>query len=114
MRPISVLIAIIFTVGSFAGSVSGQEKQPPKEKPPVVYLHQPLKEARLEVQRVRLKKPMEVVQDGVKHTISVVSNFASRPRRPFPFGRSTLFSMSVRSQCANTATKIVTALWSLP
>src|SRR5690242_3449083 len=38
-------------------------------------LRQPLKEGRLEVQRVRLKKPAEVVEQGVKREVSVVLEF---------------------------------------
>jgi len=62
---------------------SAQEKEPPKEKP-VVNLHQPLKEARLEVRRVRLRKPMEVVEAGVKRTVTVVLDFRVTSSQPIP------------------------------
>lgn len=67
----------------FGGAALAQEKQPPKEKQAVV-LRQPLKEARLEVQRVRLKKPAEVVEQGVKREVSVVLEFRVTSSQSIP------------------------------
>lgn len=77
---ISLLVAAI-SPGALAGP---QEKQPPKEKPPMISLRQPLKEAKLEVQRVRLKKPVEVTEDGVKRSVSVVLEFRVTSSQPIP------------------------------
>lgn len=84
MRSRSLIIPLIVSAMGFAASASTQEKQPPKEKPKVIYLRQPLKEARLEVQRVRLKKPMEVVEEGTKRTVSVVLEFHVTSSQPIP------------------------------
>ena len=74
MRP-RLLLGSLAVFGLGVGvSAFAQEKQPPKEKQTVV-LRQPLKEARLEVQRVHLKKPAEVVEQGVKREVSVVLEF---------------------------------------
>lgn len=64
-------------------AASAQEKQPPKEKQAVV-LRQPLKEARLEVQRVRLKKPAEIVEHGVKREVTVVLEFRVTSSQAIP------------------------------
>lgn len=72
----------IFGLG-FGASAFAQEKQPPKEKQTVV-LRQPLKEARLEVQRVHLKKPAEVVEQGVKREVSVVLEFRVMSSQAIP------------------------------
>lgn len=67
----------------FGVAAMAQEKQPPKEKQAVV-LRQPLKEARLEVQRVHLKKPAEVVEQGVKREVSVVLEFRVTSSQAIP------------------------------
>jgi len=84
MRPRLLLVALAIFGLSFGASAFAQEKQPPKEKPPVVYLRQPLKEARLEVQRVRLKKPAEVIEQGVKREVSVVLEFRVTSSQAIP------------------------------
>jgi hypothetical protein len=84
MRPRLLFVAIAFVGLGFSASSFAQEKQPPKEKPPVVYLRQPLKEGRLEVQRVRLKKPAEVVEQGVKREVSVVLEFRVTSSQAIP------------------------------
>jgi hypothetical protein len=76
MRSRSLLISLFAASITFTASALSQQKQPPEKKPPVAtYLHQPLKEARLEALRVHLKKPMEIVEQGVKRTVSVVLEF---------------------------------------
>ena len=72
----------IFGLG-FGVAASAQEKQPPKEKQAAV-LRQPLKEARLEVQRVRLKKPAEVVEQGIKREVSIVLEFRVTSSQAIP------------------------------
>ena len=67
----------------FGVAALAQEKQPPKEKQAVV-LRQSLKEARLEVQRVRLKKPAEVVEHGVKREVSDVLEFRVTSSQAIP------------------------------
>ena len=79
-----LLLASLAILGlSCSASAFGQEKQPPKEKQ-AVELRQPLKEARLEVQRVRLKKPAEVVEQGVKREVSVVLEFRVTSSQAIP------------------------------
>lgn len=83
MRPSWLLSSLaIFGLG-FGAFAFAQEKQPPKEKQTVV-LRQPLKEARLEVQRVRLKKPVEVMEQGVKREVSVVLEFRVTSSQAIP------------------------------
>ena len=76
-----IAVALALTVSA---SPSPQEKQPPEKKSPVTYLHQPLKEARLEVQRIHLKKPVELVEQGVKRTVSVVLDFRVTSSQAIP------------------------------
>ncbi len=84
MRPRLLFVSLaIFGLG-FGAPLFAQEKQSPKEKPAAVSLRQPLKEARLEVQRVRLKKPAEVVQRGVKREVSVVLEFRVTSSQAIP------------------------------
>ena len=75
------LVIVGLNLGPFAGA---QEKQPPKEKPSTAYLRQPLKEARLEVKRVRLKKPAEVIEQGVKREVTVVLEFRVTSSQAIP------------------------------
>lgn len=83
MRPRLLLASLaIFGLG-FTVVASAQEKQPPQERHTVV-LRQPLKEARLEVTRVRLKKPAEVVEQGVKREVSVVLEFRVSSSQAIP------------------------------
>lgn len=83
MRPPLLLASLaIFGLG-FCVAATAQEKQPPKEKQTMV-LRQPLKEARLEVQRVRLKKPAEVIEQGVKREVSVVLEFRVTSAQAIP------------------------------
>lgn len=83
MRPRLLLGSLaIFGLGVGVPAFA-QEKQPPKEKQTVV-LRQPLKEARLEVQRVRLKKPAEVIEQGVKREVSVVLEFRVTSSQAIP------------------------------
>lgn len=70
----SLFIWFAFSGLCFSSFAIAQEKQRPKEKQTVIF-RQPLKEARLEVQRVHLKKPAEVVEQGVKREVSVVLEF---------------------------------------
>jgi hypothetical protein len=84
MRSRTLFIPLIAAAIGFAASASPQEKQPPEKKPPVIYLHQPLKEAKLEVQRVHLKKPVELVEEGVKRSVSVVLEFRVTSSQPIP------------------------------
>lgn len=83
MRPRLLLASLAILGIGFGVVASAQEKQPPKEKNAVV-LRQPLKEARLEVQRVRLKKPAEVVERGVKREVSVVLEFRVTSSQAIP------------------------------
>lgn len=79
-----LFLALLSICGlGFGVAALAQEKQPPKEKQAVV-LRQPLKEARLEVQRVRLKKPLEVVEQGVKREVSVVLEFRVTSSQSIP------------------------------
>lgn len=74
MRPRLLLASLtIFGLG-LAAAATAQEKQPPKEKQTMA-LRQALRDARLEVQRVHLKKPAEVVEQGVKREVTVVLEF---------------------------------------
>jgi hypothetical protein len=83
MRPRLLLASLaIFGMG-FSVVDSAQEKQPSQEKHAVV-LRQPLKEARLEVTRVRLKKPVELVEQGVKRQVSVVLEFRVSSSQAIP------------------------------
>ena len=81
-RHLFLALLVICGLG-FGGAVLAQEKQPPKAKQAVV-LRQPLKEARLEVQRVRLKKPAEIVEQGVKREVSVVLEFRVTSSQAIP------------------------------
>jgi len=81
-KRLPIISLAIFGFG-FCVIASAQEKQPPKEKHAVV-LRQPLKEARLEVARVRLKKPAEVVEQGVKREVSVVLEFRVTSSQAIP------------------------------
>ena len=84
MRPRLLFVSLtIFGLG-FGAPLFAQEKQPPKEKPVVVNLRQALREARLEVTRVRLKKPAEVVERGVKREVSVVLEFRVTSSQAIP------------------------------
>ena len=47
-------------------------------------LRQPLKEAHLEVQRVHLKKPVEVIERGVKREVSIVLEFRVSSSQAIP------------------------------
>lgn len=83
MRPRLLLASLaIFGLG-FSVVASEQEKQPLQGKHAVM-LRQPLKEARLEVTRVRLKKPVEVVEQGVKREVSVVLEFRVSSSQAIP------------------------------
>jgi hypothetical protein len=84
MRSRSLHITLLAAALGFAASASPQEKQPPEKKPTVIYLRQPLKEARLEVQRVHLKKPVEFVEEGAKRSVSVVLEFRVTSSQPIP------------------------------
>lgn len=79
----SLFIWLVFSRMGFGAFAMVQEKQPPKEKQAVV-LRQPLKEARLDVQRVHLKKPAEVVEQGVKREVSVVLEFRVTSSQAIP------------------------------
>lgn len=83
MRRHLFLASFVICGLGIGGAALAQEKQPPKEKQAVV-LRQPLKEARLEVQRVRLKKPAEVVEQGVKREVSVVLEFRVTSSQSIP------------------------------
>ena len=78
-----LLASIVICELGFGVAALAQEKQPPKEKQAVV-LRKPLKEARLEVQRIRLKKPAEVVEQGVKREVSVVLEFRVTSSQAIP------------------------------
>jgi len=83
MRAQSLLISLAISGLVFGATVFRQEKEPPKEKTPI-NLRQPLKKAGLEVQRVHLKKPVEVVEEGAKRTVSVVLEFRVTSSQPIP------------------------------
>jgi hypothetical protein len=84
MRSRSLLIPLLAAAMGFAAAASPQEKQPPEKKTAVISLRQPLKEARLEIQRVHLKKPVEVVEEGTKRSVSVVLEFRVTASQPIP------------------------------
>jgi hypothetical protein len=83
ISPRSLFVWLAISASGFGTFAFSQEKQPPKEKQTVV-LRQPLKEARLEVHRVRLKKPAEVVEQGVKREVSVVLEFRVTSSQAIP------------------------------
>lgn len=79
----SLFVWLAISGVGFSTFAFSQEKQAPKEKQTLI-LRQPLKEARLEVQRVRLKKPAEVVEQGVKREVSVVLEFRVSSSQAIP------------------------------
>lgn len=82
----SRLLLVSFAIfgSGFGASAFAQDRQPPKEKSAAIYLRQPLKEARLEVKRVRLKKPAEVMEQGVKREVSVILEFRVTSAQAIP------------------------------
>jgi len=84
MRSRSLFILLLAAPITFSASALPQEKQPPEKKPPVTYLHQPLKDAKLEAQRIHLKKPVEIIEEGVKRTVSVVLEFRVTSSQAIP------------------------------
>ncbi len=76
----------IATLAMAGGIATLGQSQPAaqEQKKASVALEQPLKDARMTVQRVQLRKPVEIFEAGTKRTISTLLEFRVASSEPIP------------------------------